>query len=140
MFIFANFFMSYLKNKSEINFASAELLHTKNYYPAVVHCSYYSCIQLMKHIWLHKMNKTEDELSQLNRNSVETSHQVLINQIGSFLKSKNSVAFRDFNNTIGQLKKIRNDADYKDIQIDFAASVSSISLSKESLNALNKCL
>lgn len=132
--------MSHLKNKSEINFAAAELLHKQNFYPSVVHCSYYSCIQLMKHIWLHKMNNTEDELSHLNRNSVDTSHQVLINQIGSFLKSKNAVAFRDFNNTIGQLKKIRNDADYKDIQIDYNTSNSSISLSKESLNALNKCL
>ena len=32
--------------------AGADLLQKNSFYPAVVHCSYYSCIQLMKHILL----------------------------------------------------------------------------------------
>ena len=139
MFIFANFFMSYLKNKSEINLASAELLHKHSYYPSVVHCSYYSCIQLMKYIWLHKMNKTEQDLEILTKSSSEGSHEVLINQTGGFIKNK-SLDFRTFNNMIGQLKKLRVNADYKEIQIDSSISNNSILLSKDSLLILKKCL
>jgi len=131
--------MSNLKNKSELNFAAAELLHKQSYYPSVVHCSYYSCIQLMKHIWLHKMNKTEQDLETLTRTSTDGSHEVLINQTGGFMKNK-AIDFRTFNNVIGQLKKLRVNADYKDIQIDSSISNNSITLSKDSLLILKKCL
>ncbi|MFA6400466.1 MAG: hypothetical protein WCX31_02405 [Salinivirgaceae bacterium] len=131
--------MSNLKNKSELNFAAAELLHKQSYYPSVIHCSYYSCIQLMKHIWLHKMNKTEQDLEMLTKSSTEGSHEVLINQTGGFMKNK-SIDFRTFNNLMGQLKKLRVIADYKDVQIDNTVSYNSITLSKDSLLILKKCL
>lgn len=131
--------MSNLKNKSEINFDAAELLHKQSLYPSVIHCSYYSCIQLMKHIWLYKMNKTEQDLEIITKSSTEGSHEVLINQTGGFMKSK-SIDFRTFNNLIGQLKKLRVNADYKDIQIDSSVSNNSITLSKNSLLILKKCL
>jgi hypothetical protein len=93
----------------------------------------------MKHIWIHKMNKTEQDLEILTRSTTEGSHEVLINQTGGFIKNK-SQDFRTFNNMIGQLKKLRVNADYKDIQIDSSVSNNSITLSKDSLLILKKCL
>ena len=131
--------MSNLRNKSEINLDSAELLHKNYMYPSVVHCSYYSCYQLMKHIWLTSMSKTDAELRLLTSSTKEGSHEVLINQLYFYIKSR-SQDFREFNNTIGQLKKLRRKADYEDVQIDFSKSKNSIDLSKSTLSILRKCL
>jgi type II secretory pathway component PulL len=132
--------MSVLKNKSEINTASAELLHQKGNYPSVCHCAYYSNIQLMKHIWLNKLNKTEDELSVLNKTSpTKGSHEVLINQITIHLKQK-SIDSRAFNTDILSLKKLRTKADYLEETIGYTQSNNSITLSKSVNLVLNKCL
>ena len=48
-----------LKNKSEINSDAAKLLHDKNYYAPSIHCSYYSCLQLMIYSLNSHFNFTE---------------------------------------------------------------------------------
>jgi uncharacterized protein (UPF0332 family) len=131
--------MGHLKNKSEINLTAAELLHKNNLYPSVVHCAYYSCVQLMRHIWTNKMGKTFDELSVLTKNSKEGSHELLINKVKTFLRSE-SLDDRAFNNSILQLKKLRVKADYEDEQIDSTISHNSISLSNATIKILNKTL
>jgi hypothetical protein len=131
--------MGHLKNKSELNLGAAELLHKESYYPPVVHCAYYSCIQLMKHIWLNSMGKSEQELKVINNNSNQGSHEVLINQIKSFIQSK-SQNDREFYNDILQLKRLRVNADYDDISIDYTKSNQSIGLSKATLSILKKCI
>lgn len=130
--------MSHLKNKSEINLEAAELLHNNNWYPSVIHCSYYSCFQFMSHIWYICLGKTENDLANAKIFN-EGSHEVMINQIGLHIKSK-AENFRDFNNNIGQLKKLRKKADYKNEQIDSSFSKSSIDLSKATLSILKKCV
>jgi hypothetical protein len=50
-------YMSNLQNKSDILKEVAVMLHNKNMYPAVAHSAYYSCYQLLKHIWLYRMGK-----------------------------------------------------------------------------------
>lgn len=130
--------MNALKNKSDINLEAAELLHKNSLYPSVIHCAYYSCFQYMKFIWIEEMGKSELDLSNLIRNSTEGSHEVLINQIGVFLKNK-GCDFRDFNNKIGQLKKLRRRADYEDFQIDSMNSGHSLTLSKILLKVLKNC-
>ena len=131
--------MSGFKNKSEINLGSAELLHDNNQYPAVAHCAYYSCYQFMKHIWLHSMNKTENDLAILTRNTTEGSHEVLINQIVKHLVTKNQDA-RSFNTEIVSLKKLRHKSDYDNVEIGCEISADAIKLSKSSLIVLKKCL
>lgn len=119
--------MSNLKNKSEINRVAAERLHKESLYPSVIHCAYYSCFQLLKHIWIDKMGKTELELSQEIRKSPENSHEYLINQIVKYINSKQK-QFRIFNTSMQELKKLRVKADYKDEQIDREISEKSIQL------------
>lgn len=128
-------FYGALKNKSELNLGAAELLHQNTYYSSVVHCAYYSCIQLMKHTWLNAMGRSENDLRNLNNISSQGSHEVLINQIKIFIQSKSQNG-RVFNRDILQLKRLRVIADYEEILIDFKKSNESILLSKSALNIL----
>jgi uncharacterized protein (UPF0332 family) len=88
---------SALQNKSDILSDAAKLLYDKNLYPAVAHGAYYSCFQLMKHIWLHTMGKTEDELT-----SRKDSHAFLINEVGNCIKRYGKHDGNTFNNKIVQ--------------------------------------
>ncbi|MDY0280344.1 MAG: hypothetical protein RBR35_07270 [Salinivirgaceae bacterium] len=40
--------MSYLRQKSEFNLDAAKLLQSNSLFAPSVHCSYYSCLQLLK--------------------------------------------------------------------------------------------
>lgn len=93
----------------------------------------------MKHTWLNSMGKSEQDLKVLNNSFNKGSHEVLINQIKSFIQSK-SQNDRDFNRDILQLKRLRVNADYNDFSIDFTKSNQSISLSKSTLSILKKCI
>ena len=83
------------------------------------------------------MGKTDDDLKVLNNSSREGSHEVLINQIKSFVESK---PHNDRGFYILQLKRLRVKADYGDISIDYTKSDKSISLSKSTQQILNKCI
>jgi len=125
--------MSALQNKSGIMSDAAQLLHDKNLYPAVAHGAYYSCFQLMKHIWLHTMGKTEDELTSRN-----DSHAFLINEVGNYIKRSGKHDGNKFNNKIVQLKRLRVKADYKDMLFDYTDSSNSLSLSNDIIPILKQ--
>ena len=127
--------MSHLKNKSELSKAAADLLQRNSFYPSVIHCAYYSCIQLMKHILIATLGKTEAEIAAEVRSSPKGSHEIMINNINKHLKS-NSKDWRTFNSKITQLKRLRVDADYGNIQIDSVKGNDSIILSDEVLRHL----
>jgi hypothetical protein len=137
--------MSNLSNKSEINVEAAKLLNDKNLYSSVAHCVYYACYQKIKHIWLHKLQKTEQELVNLGNNKPTMgSHEILINEIGTFIKKSNAKNFLDdfrvYNNNILQLKKLRIKADYEDTIFDAKDSSDSLDLSNKIILILNKYL
>ena len=131
--------MSSLRNKSEINIGAAEHLDKKGVYPPVAHCAYYSCYQFMKHIWLHSMNKTDNDLELLTKNTKEGSHEILINQIIKYLNTKNQDT-RTFRTEIVSLKKLRHKSDYDNVEIGSEISANAIKLSRSSLVVLKKCL
>lgn len=132
--------MSHLQEKSEMLVESAKLLDEKGLYPAVAHASYYSCYQLMKHIWLYSMKKTEDELKRNIQQATEGSHEYLLNEIVKYVKNNNKTNdnLKDFRNKIYKLKVLRTEADYFDKNFDYLNSRNSISLSKEILSVLKK--
>lgn len=137
--------MSNLTNKSDIGIQAAKLLNDKGLSSSVAHCAYYACYQKIKHIWLHKMQKTEQELENLGRNKHrQGSHEILINEIAQFIKnyqSKNSILdFRVYNSNILQLKRLRTKADYEDTIFDFPSSSKSLNLSNVIIPVLNKYL
>jgi hypothetical protein len=145
--------MSHLQNKSEMLREVAALLHSKSYYPAVAHSAYYSCFQLLKHIWLYSMKKNEaqlrQELRQYNQHARATgareigSHEFLINKISKhIIKASTGKAPRyDFHKISGkiiQLKRLRTSADYDDTLFDGASSAESLSLSNDIVTILKK--
>jgi hypothetical protein len=126
-------FMSNLLNKSDILKDAAALLHSRNLYPAVAHSAYYSCYQLLKHIWLHGMGKSQEELDAKCSVLRMGSHEFLINEIGQHIKGSSNKRgvddFRVFNTNITQLKRLRVSADYDDAVFDSSKSDKSITLS-----------
>ena len=111
-------------------------------FPAVAHGSYYSCYQLLKHIWLYSMGKTESQLNTEERISNKSSHEYLINQtivhIENSGKKDCDVHARDFRNMMPQLKRLRVEADYYDTEFDYVKSSNSIRLSDDIIPVLKK--
>lgn len=132
--------MSKLSNKSQINFSAAEELQKSYHYCSVVHCSYYGCLQLMKHILLYKIGKTEAEIKADLNFSRDTSHSYIITQIIIYLKSLNNGSVTLFSSNMNSLKKLRTNADYADVDIDVDSGKNSILLSQEVNKILQKAL
>ncbi|SUX46629.1 hypothetical protein [Chryseobacterium indoltheticum] len=130
--------MSVFKNRSEINFASAKLLHDNDNYPSVAHCAYYSCYQYMMHLWTTKMGKTVEDLKSLCAYKGIGSHTALINEIKIFIESQNNDDKRLFNTLITQLKTLRLNSDYTEETIDFNNSKDCITNSENSIKILKK--
>jgi hypothetical protein len=123
--------MSHLQDKSKDLVSAANLLHTNELYPAVAHSAYYCCVQLMKHIWLHSLGKSEP-------NPQNSLHDLLINEIGQYILEIDQNDSRVFKNNIYQLKRLRVKADYSDESFGIDDSNVSLSLSKRIMPILEK--
>jgi hypothetical protein len=133
-----------LQNKSAILHEAALLLHENNLYAAVAHTAYYSCYQLLKHIWIYGMGRTQQELEALSGLAHVGFHEFLINEVGMYIKhsdkKKDINDFRIFNTSILQLKGLRISADYEDSVFDSAKSNATIKLFSLLLPVLKKYL
>ncbi len=134
-----------LKNKSEINKEAAKVLHEKDYYAPSVHCSYYSCLQLMKYCLNSHFKFSEKEINtkvnQYTTNNKDGSHNFYISFL--FKEIKNISTTResiDFNNKINALKKIRITADYSKEDILFEKSNKALILSGDIIEMIKKHL
>ncbi len=121
--------MSNLKNKSEINIESAQMLQDKCYYPSVIHCAYYSCVQYMKYIAINKLNKTNEQIEQERVAEGKGTHQYLINLFTLEFQSETREKKNTFKE-IKNLKKLREKADYSDFGIGHEEGRDSISMAK----------
>ena len=131
--------MSQLINKSEINFGSAQFLQKQDYYCSTVHCAYYSCVQLMRHILVFKIGKTETEIKEEARITKGGSHVYMIDTVFTYLVKINNKDYNTFNTNIVSLKKLRGKSDYEDFMINFDEGRKSIALA-ESINKILKKL
>src|ERR1700761_6565573 len=111
--------MSHWKAKSESNFNATNKLNLDSFYASSVHCSYYSCIQLMFHILSSHFNKTDLEINNESYEGGKLEHGLhnwLINKItkefGSYIDSNS------FGTTISDLQKLRVKSDYKNKYIN----------------------
>jgi len=136
--------MSELLNKSETNYRSAELLHEKNLFSPVAHCSYYSCYQMYKYLWLYPMGKSDELLTRTinesfrNNLKIKGSHNILLDRVAQHIKTNNRGDFRVLNSSINQLKKLRQTADYDDKDFFDKQSEKSIKLSTSIRKVLKK--
>lgn len=109
------------KAKQNQMFSIAKSLHESSDYICVPHSAYYACMQLILYIWYYKLGKDESELHQLSSKEQQKSHNVLsnyaINYIMKFPKSDAKVDGSNIRNKMLQLKKMRNNYDYKEIDV-----------------------
>jgi hypothetical protein len=130
-----------LKQNSLINQSAADVLIKKQYYVSSVHCSYYSCFQLILFILESYHNITWDNINTEKQTSNNGSHEIAIKKIKNDLIYNfkiDSINFKDFNDNIHKLKKLRTDSDYKGINVDMAYSNTAFNISKSLTTFLNK--
>lgn len=111
--------MSKIRQKSEFNIKAAEQLLKDAYYAPSVHCSYYSCFQLLKYTIKDFFN-IDYETQAVNMSVIgQKSHQYVVNYIAkelvSFVPLEES---RKFKRTIKDLKQFRIESDYENLEID----------------------
>lgn len=140
--------LSQYRNKSNLLIESARILASGDNPVAIPHCAYYSCYQLMMHIWLNAMGKTDAELKQLvdaakSSRFINGSHNVLINEIVKYVKADGTDRNRNadsmtLNKDMHTLKKIRTDADYMDTITDMPTCRKSIQIAEMTIPILEK--
>lgn len=111
------------KAKQNQMFSVAKTLHESSGYICVPHSAYYACMQLIMYIWYYKLGKTEAELHQLSQKERQKSHNVLSNYAISYIMQSSKSGARmdgsNVRNKMIQLKSLRNNYDYKEIDVTY---------------------
>lgn len=112
--------MSKLKQKSDFNIDAASVLLKQNLYAPSVHCSYYSCFQLLKYT-IKDFFGVDYETQAVNiSSSKQKTHQYVINYITNELMLLSSIAeSQNFKREIKDLKLFREESDYENKEINF---------------------
>ncbi|MFZ4543418.1 MAG: hypothetical protein ACOYOA_05170 [Saprospiraceae bacterium] len=129
--------MSHLLTKSMQNLESADILINANMFSASVHCSYYSCLQLCKHVLISDMGMTFADIEKIANGS--SSHKSIIKIVYDdlvFIKRK-SYAARNLNRNINRLKISRIKADYGDELLEYHDSIYCLKLAKLIITLIN---
>ncbi len=123
--------MNYLKEKSNFNIDAAKLLQDRNLFAPSVHCSYYSCLQLMK-VAINEFIGISFEEMELQTISMKTdTHNYIIKIIGDNIHNYSKEEHMIFNRNIKSLKKYRINSDYKNTQITTSESFKAFGIAKE---------
>ena len=111
--------MSRIRQKSDFNIDAAEKLLTLSLFAPSVHCSYYSCFQLMKYALKSFWGL---DYSTQAANIVSTgkgTHQYVIDFMSKELKVlAGKEESRKFKRTIKDLRQFRLESDYDNVEID----------------------
>ena len=126
--------MSKLRQKSTFNIDAAGILLTKNLYAPSVHCSYYSCFQLLKYTINNFFGIDYETLKGdiANTKPHKGTHQYVINFIYTELYSLTS--FREsriFKRKINDLKQFRTESDYEEKEVLLDKGNKAYELAKE---------
>lgn len=124
--------MSKLRQKSDFNIDAAVHLLRDQYYASSVHCSYYSCFQLLKHTIKNFSGIDYDAQAKIISSSGQKTHQYVINHITGEINS--CVGFeesRRFKRTIKELKVFRLESDYEDVEVNLDKSEKALRIAKE---------
>jgi len=100
--------------KSKESLESARFLIEEGKNNSSIHCAYYSCIQVIRHVLLHVHKKTEARIKAESRAFPGGSHEYLIDCIVQDLNKKGYNTVKLYAN-LYLLKRMRTEADYFDI-------------------------
>lgn len=124
--------MSKLKEKSKFNIDAAEFLLKKQLYAPSVHCSYYSCFQLLKYTIKDFCGIDYDTQAANILKSKQNTHQYVINYVTSELeKFVEFEKIRKFKKTLKDLKQFRIESDYENIEVNIDKGESALNKAKE---------
>ena len=132
--------------KSQIYYDSLlDLMKGSGYYSPIPHIAYYSCMLRMFHIWYVEKQMSEIDLKILPDGSyTKDVHNQLANQFKLFVikryKKTDVTKGRIFERHLGDLKKLRVKADYKNETISSDYSKKAIDLCDEILTLLKSLI
>ncbi|TKG95206.1 HEPN domain-containing protein [Puteibacter caeruleilacunae] len=111
--------MSKLKQKSEFNISAADTLLKEHLFAPSVHCSYYSCFQLLKYTIKEFFGDDYSTQAVNISTSKQSSHQYVINYIAKELRGFAEVSeSQEFKRKIKDLRQYRIEADYENIEVN----------------------
>ena len=122
-----------LQQKSQENIDSADLLVDNGYFNASVHCSYYSCLQLMK-LTIKKIGNIDFNTQRIDSRDKNNggSHIYYLKTFRNlFLVGPFKVEIERYTNEIRKLKELRVQADYDPEKVDSLKSRSAVSKAQE---------
>ncbi|MDE5760215.1 MAG: HEPN domain-containing protein [Bacteroides sp.] len=99
-----------MKNKSDNNMLSAQILIDNKQFTSSVHCSYYAVFQYMKYMLANTSDRPITFATQ-DAHSGESSHEYILTEIKNRINAKPQM-IRTFTQTVRLLKNNRVDADY----------------------------
>lgn len=129
--------MKILLEKSEKNIEASNLLLQEEYFETSIHCSYYSCIQLMSHILFNVFDINEYDFINSNENKKNGSHNSLLNEITKRFPSQSTNVY-EFKNDFKIIKDYRIKADYRQQNILETDSIKSIDKATKINNKLKE--
>lgn len=131
--------MSKIKQKSEFNIDAAEHLLHKSLYAPSVHCSYYSCYQLLKYTINDFFSVDYGKQSETIASTKQNSHQYVLNyivtELRGFTNTKESLGFKRL---FKDLKQFRIESDYENMEVDSVKGNSAFDKAKEIRNYIIK--
>lgn len=135
------FGMSELLDKSALNMNAAEYLLKEGHYDSVCHPAYYSCFQLMKHKVCHSMHIDYEAQEREIVSSRQNTHQYTIRKITDYIQQqKGAWVAQQFNRDIKDLKKHRENSDYKIIRLGRDTCEACVTLAKHIYLTISRTL
>lgn len=111
-------FMSKIRQKSNFNIDAAKLLIKEAYFAPSVHCSYYSCYQLLKYTIKDFFGVNHEDQAVNISTTGQKTHQYVVNYVSRELKRlTNSDESTKFKRKVKDLKQFRIESDYENIEV-----------------------
>ena len=100
-----------IKSKENFELASS-LYNSKKYVNSIVHCSYYSSLQLIKYVVIFELGRDEKSIENEANFKKTGTNNLLISLLFKELNERNKSDAVDLHTAIKELKQLRVDSDY----------------------------
>lgn len=116
---------------------AAKLMFEHSYYDSVCHPAYYACLQLMSHKLIRKGINLDMQASISSSQYKGNSHKALIGEIKKYIHINDYKEEKKYNNSVKELKEMRERADYKLSRIKKEESEKCINMAKFVIGIIN---
>lgn len=134
--------MPHIKKKSESLLDTAERLKDYKLYNVIPHAAYYSCLLLSKFKVKDLVGIDYDQMAEEIRRNKENSHKYIIKRLRQYIAGSSqrpgTITARDYENSITELKTIREEADYENEPIDPIRCEGTVNKAKDLYHKINK--